>query len=184
MPKIDFAEIKDLLSKGQYQKAMLNTHDFVQLALYQVIISALWFLGETKKLHIYLQKYMGTFKVSTFKCPEIEEAYQLGLISKNEKDFIKKLKKFRDSQGVAHHSIYFDKELEENLDKKREVENFIYESEKIIPILLAKSNKIGISHMQEGFNLIESGKIKVGDIIKFGHSKEDLCNILNPGSII
>jgi hypothetical protein len=157
---------------------MINAHDFVQLALYQTIISALWYLGETDKLHIYLQKYMGTYKISTFKDFEIDEALQLGLVSKSECKFIRSLKRFRDSQGVAHLTIYFDKEVEEGKKKREEVERFVSESEGILNKLLKISNEIGIVHMQEAYNLMNDRKIKVGEIIQLGHSKEELLKVL------
>lgn len=178
MPKIEFTEIIDSLSKKQYRDAMINAHDFVQLALYQAIMSALWYLGETDKLHIYLQKYMSTYKVSTFWESEIDEAYKLGLISEDDRSFIKELKDFRDSQGVAHHTLYFNKEVEENPEKRKQVEQFIYKSEETIRRILGISKKINIAHIQDSIKLSADKSIKVGDIIKLGHTKEELLDIV------
>jgi len=178
MTEFKFSEIKDLLLQKQYQKAVLNAHDFVQLALYQAIMSALWFLGDPDGPHKYNEKYMGVSSNSTLKGSEINKASKLRLISEVEKKFIEDLKKIRDSEA-AHLSIYFDKETDEDDNKKDRVKKYVYESEKIINKLLNITNKIGVAHMRGSIDLMDRKDIKLGDIIRLGHSEEELFKIID-----
>jgi len=178
MVKTNLKEIKNLIKSKDYQKAIINTHDLVQLVIYQGIISALWFLGEEYEMKKYLRKIMKVSKKKTFREKEIERALELQIINDKDLRSIKGIKDLRDSI-ISHYSTYFNSETDAEGEKKDEVIEIINAGEKVIHKLQEISDRIGVARIKESRDFFNNSAFKVADYIHLGNSQKDLLELIS-----
>jgi len=158
------------LEKGNFSKAIMMCHDFVQLALYNLLSSAMLYLGAYKEAF----KYTNFLNPHTLNKRSINKAYQLGLLSDSEKESLIKIKEYRDKK-VAHNSLFFDKQVLTGEIKIEEVLEIIKISKQLIQSLMKKINSISGEVLNDTKRVLNGEDIN--SILK-EHTHQKLLNIL------
>lgn len=100
------------LARGNYFKAVMMCHDWLQMELAYLLSSAFSYLNNPLKSFRYVK--FDNFKYMKLKFPRmadlIKNAWELGLISESERNDIIKVKDFR-NKASAHDTLFFDKKV-------------------------------------------------------------------------
>ncbi len=167
---LNFQDIDNAYTSGNFSAAVNCAHNFLQKALYFCLAEALIYLNCHSKLiriciknnHPDAVRYQKEFKGAEYyirqihmddvslKNFEITEAFAIGLISETEYAEVKNVKDFRDKKSA--HNLYFDKMVSAGQIPRTEIREIIDSAKGLITKINVRKDRVAKESLTETVN--------------------------------